>query len=765
MTLPGIRVITAMIVTFVALSANCGRAQNSNDPQSNLGSGPYTIHVNSDANFCTDVSGASVADGTAIQAFSCNGTGAQSWSLVSVPGAGSDSYEVVSVNSGSCLSVSGDSGANGSTLQQWGCFNPVAATQIWQVVRFGSRYELISSASGKCMDLTNGKASNGTRLQQWDCNNGWNPNQLWNIDASQSSGTTSQTLASGPYLVQPISNASVCMDVRGGSSSDGTAVQSYSCNGTLSQSWSLVPVAVASGNAYELVSTVSRSCLAISGNSVENGASTQQWACQGASQRAQLWQISQFQSSYELVSLNSGRCLDLTNGSSQNGNQLQQWDCDNGGNPNQLWSLVPTVSAGYGGATPSTIPVTLSTVDAGEQALQSDAFVDSVGVQTHLAYDNTGYYTMWPYVLSELKASGIRHLRDGLWNWASYAPYNAEHQALAAAGIRTTYGISLDYTMTPQLIESLAFAAGDMEAIEAPNECDAGDNCGGGGLTGINNVVAFMPYIATAGAALHVPVIGPSFAIPASYASAGDLSSLVAYSNLHVYYGVANPGNAGWGGGDAQGNRYGSLAFWMDQATQESTIPVQITETGYVTTPPGGNPHTLPEAVTALYTPRTLLLAFNRGVKRTFLYELMDEQASSGYGLLRSDGSEKPAFTAVKGLLNLLSDPGATFTPGSLNYAVSGGDGTINHTLLQRRDGSYWLALWSEQSGYDASAGQPSAVATQDVVLSVSGPVAAQQIVQFDDTGVATTSSLSAPTQSLPLTIGGELTMIHITPQ
>jgi hypothetical protein len=157
-------------------------------------------------------------------------------------------------------------------------------------------------------------------------------------------------------------------------------------------------------------------------------------------------------------------------------------------------------------------------------------------------------------------------------------------------------------------------------------------------------------------------------------------------------------------------------------------------------------------------------LAFNHGIKRTFVYELLDEISSPGYGLLRSDLSEKPAFTAVKNLLSLLSDKGAVFSPGMLNYTITGADSTLNHTLLQKRDGSFWLVLWSEQSSYNPATNQPATVTPQNVTLQINGSVVAKQVVQFDSTGNTTTTSVTGSGSTLPLTINDQLTVIHITP-
>jgi hypothetical protein len=302
-----------------------------------------------------------------------------------------------------------------------------------------------------------------------------------------------------------------------------------------------------------------------------------------------------------------------------------------------------------------------------------------------------------------------------------------------------------------------------MEQLEAPNECDAAGNCGADASTGISNMLGFLPTIASAGAELGVPVVGPSFTQQSSFTSAGNISSEITDNNLHVYFGGRNPGSTGWGDVDAQGKSYGSLAWWMDQANIDAPgMPIEVTETGYIAYPTTSTPFTVPESVEAAYLPRTLLLDFQHGIKRTYLYELLDEVSSPGYGILRDDLSPKPAYTAVENLIANLQDQGPAFVPGGLAYSIEGGGGSLNHVLLEKRDGSFWLVLWLEESSFDPASTTATPVAPQQVTLTL-GSLFARQILQWDATGTMSASNATMHGNALTLAVSDQITIVKIT--
>ncbi|TCO46650.1 glycoside hydrolase family 16 protein [Actinocrispum wychmicini] len=115
---------------------------------------------------CVDVAGANSANGTAVQLYDCNGTGAQQWSH------NGSAFQAL----GKCLDVSGGGTANGTPVQLWDC-NGTGAQQ-WT---YTAAHDLVNVQANKCLDVTGNNAANGTRLQIWDCTGG--ANQKWNAPA------------------------------------------------------------------------------------------------------------------------------------------------------------------------------------------------------------------------------------------------------------------------------------------------------------------------------------------------------------------------------------------------------------------------------------------------------------------------------------------------------------------------------------------------------------------------------------------------------
>ncbi|MFG2622763.1 RICIN domain-containing protein [Streptomyces sp. NPDC048507] len=127
--------------------------------------GGRTGQISGSAGKCVDVAGANPANGTPVQLYDCNGTGAQRWTL------GSDGTVRAL---GKCLDVTSGGTADGTPVQLYDC-NGTAA-QRWAVS--GAR-DIVNPQADKCLDATGGGSANGTRLQLWTCTGA--PQQKWTV--------------------------------------------------------------------------------------------------------------------------------------------------------------------------------------------------------------------------------------------------------------------------------------------------------------------------------------------------------------------------------------------------------------------------------------------------------------------------------------------------------------------------------------------------------------------------------------------------------
>jgi hypothetical protein len=131
-----------------------------------LAAGTYTFGALASPGKCLDVASAGTADGTNIQEWTCNGTGAQSFS---VRDAGNGNVTLVNTNSNKCVDVSGSGTADGTNVQLWTC-NGTGA-QSFSVHDAGNgNVTLVNTNSNKCVDVSASGTADGTNVQLWTCN-------------------------------------------------------------------------------------------------------------------------------------------------------------------------------------------------------------------------------------------------------------------------------------------------------------------------------------------------------------------------------------------------------------------------------------------------------------------------------------------------------------------------------------------------------------------------------------------------------------------
>ena len=342
------------------------------------------------------------------------------------------------------------------------------------------------------------------------------------------------------------------------------------------------------------------------------------------------------------------------------------------------------------------LPATASA--AATTARSAGAFVDSIGVNTHFSYSDTIYDSRFAQVKAKLSELGVRHIREGLM---PDRPDQYEFlRDLAGAGVRSTLILG-DPNEGPENLDELLATLrtelrGTVAAVEGPNEFDSW-----GGSDWQPRLVDYQRrlYSAIKGdpALASLPVLGPSIVQRRNQESLGDISGTLDYGNFHPYPDGFSPEE---GIGDN-----------IERAVGNSgSKPLVATETGYHTTEGWSGEHNaVSEAAMATYIPRLYLEYFRRGVARTFSYELLDEKPGdddreNNFGLLRNDLSEKPAFGALRNLITILDDRGPAFTPGAVAYSLGDEATGVHHLLLQKSDGSYYLALWRAVDVWDPDA-------------------------------------------------------------
>jgi hypothetical protein len=347
----------------------------------------------------------------------------------------------------------------------------------------------------------------------------------------------------------------------------------------------------------------------------------------------------------------------------------------------------------------------------------AETLVDSIGVNVHFSYVDTAYARR-AEVLARLRELGVRHVRDGM-------PYPIEAmraglRAVSRQGIRGT--LIGDPTLDPasQVADSVALMGDGIAGFEGPNELDASGNPAWPAM-----LRDYMPALdaAVGDEAPGVPVIGPSFIDPASRIRIPpDLPGLF---NAHPYPQGGPPEPAI---GDAV----------RELRARGGDSRAIFTESGYhnalrATT---GQPPVSEEAA-AVYLPRLLVTAFGAGVRRTFIYELLDEKPDPGlldpeqhFGLLRQDLSPKPVFRAVQTLIAALKASTGKRRSGqvSLNIQVRGAD-DVERLVLARRDRSLVVALWRRVAVWDQDARRP--VDPQPLPVELSFGTAVDDVVAW----------------------------------
>ena len=406
------------------------------------------------------------------------------------------------------------------------------------------------------------------------------------------------------------------------------------------------------------------------------------------------------------------------------------------------------------------------------EAKPADAFVDTMAVNTHWDYPDTIYNSRRVELMNLFGDLGLRHYRTGASDY-TYA-VDISNQLLQRFGAKAIIGNhkrvdpspwdgngKLDIAYIDTFLNRVkTYYLTTAEAIEGPNEYDINHGEDTAWVTTLRTYTKTMWDKAQADPQLRsIPVAAPSMAHSHNAPSVGDITPWINLGNFHPYPGAHFPEHR---------DLPNYNIFYTVKMTGSRTL--WATETGYhnaIQQSPGGH-YPTSELAAGKYGPRLVAEYLSRGIARAFFYELVDrgtdlEEQEDKFGLLRHDLSAKPIFTALAACNTLLVDRGAAFSPGSLDYTLTGDLTNVRQMLLQKRDGTWWLLLWQGVSSWNRDTYTDIYNPVRPLTLTLGGGQRAASIRQYlpSTTGTQVVTN-STNVESLALEVPDHLLMIEI---
>jgi hypothetical protein len=412
--------------------------------------------------------------------------------------------------------------------------------------------------------------------------------------------------------------------------------------------------------------------------------------------------------------------------------------------------------------------VASSAPDAGGSE-SATTFVDSVGICLHVGNRQTPYYGSFDKVAPLLKEIGITHLRDDAI-YLSYVnrdfDFYQKIRHLAGMGFRfdlICHDALNGYIFTPprRLADIYDWCDRSVEIFEGANEPQLTRNPALNPAISADHQRSIYTVVKNTPSLRSVIVASPSY-IQKNVTLAENLSDAVDWINLHPYPGMEHPETSGPGA---------LRGFIAEDERIFGNRPILVSETGYHTAVQTTKSH-LPvsEEIKTRYLPRLLLWNFINGVKKTFIYELIDSanqgltDPESHFGLTDYDGNPKPSFFAVKQLLSLFNRQAAASTPSPprLQLDVTGDQRDLLTALFKRQDGSdLWLA-WLGVAGWDPAARIPRPPVQRKLALAINPLPQAVTAHLFQDDGTVAAKPLHAVRGELDVTVSDQLTALEI---
>ncbi|WP_276485991.1 T9SS type A sorting domain-containing protein [Paraflavitalea pollutisoli] len=427
------------------------------------------------------------------------------------------------------------------------------------------------------------------------------------------------------------------------------------------------------------------------------------------------------------------------------------------------------------------------------------SYTDGVGVNTHLRYTHLNYYTAFESIIyPKLKQLGIKHIRDNFPHPSFLGSVSASLMRQRYLKLHDSCGIKYDYLLdSRRVIDTLRFLndAAYLELFDTNPELVRTIQHFEGFNEPDRTIAVWFPadWITltrtiqqtlwtrthSTPALSAVSIInaspthfGPAPSMPDSLATpTPHISSWFDYANLHPYD-VTGPANRIF-----PGARYDQDQPYYD--TLAKGKPWITTEFGFPTARGFNNPaactfglnsfHYSSELAAGKYYSVAFMELFKRGAARAYAYEFIDQHTADqgdvekNFGLLRTDGSEKPAYTAIKNTLAILKDTSLVFSPTPLALTITGDTAGVRYSLYQKNNGRYYLALWlgaEKGANYDYTTFTDVGISPQSITVGLPYTALVANLYQPLLTGAPINSYAS--TSSITIDVPDNLLLLEI---
>lgn len=346
------------------------------------GNGEYSF-INSKSGKAIDVPGGNGVSGSALQIYTYNGSDAQKWTLapartirqelndLAASGKGlvneGVEYAIGSVSERQVIDIAGGSINSGSNLQLYA--SNATKAQRWTFSYDKNGYVTITNVkSGKVLDVFAGSKKAGANVQQYASNGSWA--QKWIlVDCGDGSFKICSAIRTGFVL-----------DLAGGSTANGANVQVYDDNGTAAQRFRLytageVSKAQTIDSQSAVVTASDGRVFDVPGGNVDSGAAIQLYSANGTIAQSFGFEFDDEAGLYAIKSAKSYRYLyaqdgdivpgaAVKQGSPSPSSQIYDWAVEDAGNG--LYRIVNAATGCALGVSDSGKLVTVSRGDARE---------------------------------------------------------------------------------------------------------------------------------------------------------------------------------------------------------------------------------------------------------------------------------------------------------------------------------------------------------------------------------------------------------------